>query len=122
MTDGVVFTYRGSWCSEGCQTSWNGTWRIGGAKGALSLEDDKPPTGQTVAGSKGFLVPLKDLRTTPSPLKHVTMRGALREMLTFLRTGKIPQTECHDNIQSLAMVFAAIESSRKGRRVNVRAL
>ncbi len=49
------------------------------------------------------------------------MHGALREMLAFLRTGKTPQTACHDNIKSLAMVFAAIESSRRGRRLPVRA-
>ncbi len=48
------------------------------------------------------------------------MHGALREMLRFLRTGRTPQTECHDNIKSLAMVLAAIESARKGRRVPVR--
>ena len=24
MTQGIVFTYRGSWCAEGCHTSWNG--------------------------------------------------------------------------------------------------
>jgi hypothetical protein len=27
--------------------------------------------------------------------------------------------ECHDNIRSLAMVFAALESSRTGQRVAV---
>jgi hypothetical protein len=27
--------------------------------------------------------------------------------------------ECHDNIKSLAMVFAAMESSRTGRRVRI---
>ena len=27
--------------------------------------------------------------------------------------------ECHDNIKSLAMVFAAIESARSGQRVAV---
>jgi hypothetical protein len=43
-------------------------------------------------------------------------------MLEFLRTGRKPQCECHDNIQSLAMVFAAIESSKKGRRIPVKAL
>ncbi|NPV80162.1 MAG: hypothetical protein HPY52_07775 [Firmicutes bacterium] len=47
------------------------------------------------------------------------MHGALREMLNYLRTGEKPQTECHDNIKSLAMVFSAIESARKGQRVMV---
>ena len=47
------------------------------------------------------------------------MHGALREMLRFLRTGERPQTECHDNIKSLAMVHAAVASSRAAKRVTV---
>ena len=54
-----------------------------------------------------------------SPLKYRTQHGAIREMLRFLRTGQKPQTACEDNIKSLAMVFAAVESSRQGRRVPV---
>jgi predicted dehydrogenase len=53
-------------------------------------------------------------------VKYAGMHGSLREMLRYLRKGTVPQTECHDNIKSLAMVFAAMESSRKGRRVPVR--
>jgi len=33
----------------------------------------------------------------------------------------MPQSECHDNIKSLSMVFAAIESAKKGRRVLIKA-
>ena len=44
----------------------------------------------------------------------------LGEMLRFIRRGTVPQSECHDNIHSLAMVHGAIESSRRGRRVTVR--
>ncbi len=120
MTDGVVFTYRGSWCAEGCPTSWNGDWRFVGEKGTLLLEQDQPPRGQVVAGRSGFHRPLKDLKILKPRLKYGGMHGALREMLRFLRDGKTPQTECHDNIKSLAMVFAAMESSRKGKRVKVR--
>ena len=122
MSNGVIFTYRGSWCAEGCQTSWNGHWRLIGSKGTLLCEHDQAPRGQVVAGSKGFIRSLRELKVTPARLKKTQMHGALREMLRFLRTGKRPQTECHDNIKSLAMVFAAMESSRKGKRVPVRAL
>jgi len=123
MSDGVVFTYRGSWCAEGCHTSWNGDWRLIGTRGTLLYDRDQEPHGQVVApGRSGLSRSLKPVKVPLSPLRYPGMHGALREMLAFLRTGKTPQTECHDNIRSLAMVFAAMESSRKGRRVPVRAL
>jgi predicted dehydrogenase len=43
--------------------------------------------------------------------------GSLRDFLRALKTGATPMGECHDNIKSLAMVFAAIESAAAGRRV-----
>ena len=40
---------------------------------------------------------------------------------TALRTGRVPAGECHDNLRSLAMCHAAVESARTGRRVAVEA-
>ena len=122
MSDGVVFTYRGSWCAEGCHTSWNGDWRLIGTKGTLLYEKDAEPVGQVAVGKTGFHRKLRDIRAPKAAMKCTSMHGALREMLTFLRTGTRPQTECHDNIRSLAMVFAAINSAAKRRRVPVRGL
>jgi len=119
MTDNVVFTYRGSWCSEGCPTSWNGNWRIIGTRGTLLYERDQAPHGQVLAGNTGFNRPLKDLTVCKERLKYAEMHGALREMLSFLRTGKQPQTECHDNIRSLSMVFGVIQSHSLGRRISL---
>jgi predicted dehydrogenase len=122
MTGGVRFAYRGSWCAEGCHTSWNGDWRLVGDRGTLVYEHDQEPYGQVVAKAGGFHSRMKDLAVVKSDLKFGGMHGALREMLAFLRKGTKPQTECHDNIKSLAMVFAAIESSKTGKRVAVKAL
>ena len=119
MTDGVVFTYRGSWCSEGCHTSWNGNWRIIGVNGTLLYENDGDPHGEILAGGDGFNRPLADLAIADDTVTHGGMHGALREMLEFLRDGTVPQTECHDNIKSLAMVFGAIESAKRGERVEL---
>ncbi|MFW6132855.1 MAG: Gfo/Idh/MocA family protein, partial [Planctomycetota bacterium] len=123
MSDDVVFTYRGSWCAEGCPTSWHGDWRLIGDRGTLCYERDGEPWGQRVKHRTGAGVrpELEDVKLPVARRKYTGMHGALREMLRYLRTGKVPQTECHDNIKSLAMVFAAMESSRKGRRVPVRA-
>ena len=122
MTSGVRFAYRGSWCAEGCHTSWNGDWRIIGERGTLIYDHDQEPRGEVVAGRTGFNRPLKAVKIARSPVRRTGMHGALREMLAFLKTGRKPQCECHDNIKSLAMVFAAMESHRKGRRVDVRVM
>ena len=119
LTNGALFSYRGSWCAEGCHTSWNGDWRLIGQQGTLLYDHDQAPHGQVVAGDDGFSRPLADLPVEPSPLTHTGMHGALREMLAFLRGGPAPQTECHDNINSLAMVAATIESSSAGHRAPV---
>lgn len=119
MGNGIVFTYRGSWCAEGCQTSWNGDWRLVGERGTILMEKDQLPRGQAVAGEGSFSRALKDVEVPAPTLEFTGAHGALREMLEFLRTGKKPQTECHDNIHSLAMVLAAVESSRKGRRIEI---
>lgn len=119
MNNGAIFTYRGSWCAEGCHTSWNGDWRFVGDKGTLLNEKDQPSRGEIVSGADGFHRSKKEIKIPAPKIKFGGMHGALREMLTFLRTGKTPQTECHDNFKSLAMVLAAIESSRKKKKVAV---
>ncbi len=120
MSGGVRFAYRGSWCAEGCPTSWNGDWRVIGTRGTMLYEGDQPPRGQVVAKEEGFQRPTRDLRVADVAMKHTGQHGALRELLRYLRRGTLPQGECHDNIKSLAMVFAAIESSRTGNAVPMR--
>ena len=122
MEGGVRFAYRGSWSAEGCQTSWHGNWRLIGTRGTLLYENDADPRGEVVARQKGFTRPKRPLRLAKASVRHPGQRGALRELLAYLKRGRTPQCECHDNIQSLAMVFAAMDSSRRGRRVPVRAM
>ncbi len=122
MSDGLVFTYRGSWCAEGCHTSWNGDWRVIGDRGTLLMAGDKAPLGRRVkaGGKPGFHAELEDIPVTVAPLKDNEIRGALQEFLDAFDGGPKPQGEVHDNIKSLAMVFAAIASARAGRRIPVK--
>ena len=46
--------------------------------------------------------------------------SSLAEFLHALDTGTTPMGECHDNIKSLAMCFAAVESAATGKRIPVR--
>ncbi|MCL1888305.1 MAG: Gfo/Idh/MocA family oxidoreductase [Kiritimatiellaeota bacterium] len=119
MSDGIVFSYRGSWCAEGMHTSWHGDWRFIGQKGTLCYERDQTPRGEVVANNEGFNRTLSSFEVADLPCPG-GQHGAIKELKAFLETGAKPQGECHDNIQSLAMVFGAIESSRKGKRVEIK--
>ncbi len=119
MSDGIVFTYMGSWCANGLATSWHGDWRLVGEQGSVVYERDQPPVGAIVSEATGFQHPTAPCAVEPVPTAPA-MSGALAEFLGALDGGPTPQGECHDNIKSLAMVFGAIESSRKGRRVAIK--
>ncbi len=101
-------------------TSWNGSWRFIGTKGTLLYERDEPPFGEAITNEEGFHRKLAPISSVPSPLEKGYFHGGLLEMLTYLRTGQKPQTECHDNIKSWAMVTAAMDSARRRERVEVR--
>jgi hypothetical protein len=56
----------------------------------------------------------------PVPLEHPGHAGVLDEFIRALKTSVPPQTECGDNLKSLAMVMAAIESAAKHKRVKIK--
>jgi hypothetical protein len=93
-----------------------------GTKGTARLDSDGV-SGEVVNGESNwetdFLRPVVKLEVGEAKLVRYTQRGALWEMLEFLRTGRMPQTECGDNVKSLGMVFGVVESSKEGRRVGL---
>jgi predicted dehydrogenase len=120
MTNGVVFTYRGSWASEGLNTSWEAVWRAVGSKGTLIWDGAGAPKAQVVNGTEGFFRPLKDLEVPAVNLAQNGHEGVLEEFIHALHTGETPQTECRDNIKSLAMCLGAVESAKKHRRIEIK--
>ncbi len=121
MTGGLRYTYRGSWCSEGKNTSWESDWRAVGPKGTAVWDGNGAPSADVVTGTGGFLSETETRSIEVPADVPGGIAGSLRDFLNALQTGATPMGECHDNIKSLAMVFAAIESSAAGKRVPVRA-
>jgi predicted dehydrogenase len=131
MSDGSIFNYRGSWSAEGFRTTWESDWRIIGTRGTMRWDGaDHPrvsvvdvpgrsaPGGNPTAfhsSTREFELPTLD----PHDLigGH---EGVIRDFLSCVRSGGMPETVSSDNIKSLAMVFAAIDSAQTGRRVPVR--
>lgn len=120
MTGGLRYTYRGSWCAEGCFTSWESEWRAVGPNGTAVWDGHQPPLAEIVTGQGKFLSDV-EARTVAVDDIPAGIAGSLQDFLHALTTGATPMGECHDNIKSLAMVFAAIESAAAGRRVPVEA-
>lgn len=119
MTGGLRYTYRGSWCSEGRHTSWEGDWRAVGPNGTATWDGTNPPVADVVVERGGFFSKCETHTAEVEPFPG-GIAGSLRDFLHALDTGQTPMGECHDNIKSLAMVFAAVESAREGKRVPVR--
>lgn len=121
LSDDVVFTYRGSWSAEGANTSWDSSWRILGSKGTLLWDGEDRLEANVVDGETGFFRPLRAIEVAPlSDLSRAQGHASvITDFLDALEAGAIPETASSDNIDTLAMVFAAIESARNRRRVEI---
>ncbi|GAB3746210.1 Gfo/Idh/MocA family protein [Microlunatus parietis] len=105
---GAVFTFVGSWCSPGLETSWNGSWRASTAAGTARWDGDHAPVAELADGTA---IP-SEVGTEPEQIA-----GSLAEFVQALRTGAAPQSEARTNINSVAMVEAAVRSSQTGTTV-----
>jgi len=121
MTDGIVYTYRGSWCAEGLNTSWEGEWRIIGRKGSIKWDGADSLEAEVVKKTESFISECETLKVTEyDPGDKVDGHaGIIREFVHCVQTGSIPETVGTDNIKSLAMVFGAIESAKLGRPISI---
>ena len=125
MTGGVIYVYRGSWCSEGINTTWESDWRIVGTRGSVAWDGADGFRAQTVAGSAGgFHSELADVVVPPleSELPAKGHGGLIRDFVERIQVGQTPETVCDDNIKSLAMVFGAVESADRRRTLAVEGL
>ena len=108
---GIRYTYAGSWCAPGAETSWNGAWRISGANGSALWDGDTAPASEVPDGDPGALPAL--------PSVGAEIAGSLNLFVSALRSGETPDGEVHGNVMSLAMVEAAIESKDTGARITI---
>lgn len=106
---GARYSYTGSWCAPGLETSWNGRWRVSGARGSAEWDGEGPPRveGAEIEGSAA-------VDAAPEQID-----GSLAEFVAAVRTGAGPSTEAHGNVASLAMVEAAVRSASTGARVRI---
>jgi predicted dehydrogenase len=128
MAAGVRFTYRASWCADGFRTSWDGAWRVIGTEGTLiwdgeeDLRAERLPADHRTTQPNAFLKEMETVLPTvePDPAQTRGHFSVMNQFLLALDGGPLPETVSSDNIHSLAMVLAAIESAEQGGWVEVK--
>ena len=121
MSNGIIYTYRGSWCADGLNTSWEADWRVIGQRGSAIWDGGQGMQAQVIADTGGFTSNYRDVEIPPyNEIDSIhSHAGQIREFVYCVRNGTIPETICTDNIKSLAMVFGAIKSVETGKRVEI---
>src|SRR6266567_4523113 len=105
---GAVVSYRGSWVSPGPKTCWSGEWHIecNGGEGVWTRRDD---TAADHFGIRGLGECACQVKLPEIPLTDRS--GSLKAFVQAVRTGQEPESSGDDNLQTLALMVAAVESA-----------
>ncbi|MDD9268019.1 putative dehydrogenase [Bacillus sp. 3255] len=123
MSDGTVFCYRGSWCAEGAPTSWEASWRVTGEKGTAIWDGAGVPYAEVVASGDQTGKFIRESTRVEAEVNWTGQKGhagCLDEMFEALQSGRRAETDCRDNIKSMAMVLGALDSAKSGQKVDLR--
>ena len=120
MSNGLIYTYRGSWCAEGLQTTWECDWRLTAQKGTLLWDGGQKMSAESAEWKGEFFSERQAETIEPYAGNKIGGHaGLIQDFIACLRAGETPETICTDNIKSLAMVFGAIESAAGGSAVMI---
>jgi predicted dehydrogenase len=92
--------------------------------GDEDLKAERLPANHLTTQPKAFLKEMETVlpATEPDPTQTRGHFSVMNQFLSALNGGPPPETRSSDNIHSLAMVLAAIESAEQGRWVEVRGM
>lgn len=115
---GIVVSYRGSWVSTGPVTPWSGEWRMDFERGEIfwtSRDGDGARRDRVVIEKPGAKA-----RVVALPAMAQTDRwGTLAEFARAIREGREPECSGRDNLGTLALAAAAVESAKWGQPVDI---
>ena len=105
---GLMATHHANGCSVGKHSIWNGDLRIEGAKGSITWEGGSVQYVSRVPGQE------RKSEELTRPMGPGGQDGLLAEFAAAVQEGREPECSGRDNLQSLAIVFAAVESAQNG--------
>jgi predicted dehydrogenase len=117
---GLIVSYRGSWISAGASTPWAGEWRMefeGGEVLWTSRGEDSAPAEVVVVQRRGGAA---ETLALPA-MKRVDRWATLSEFSDAVNDHREPLSSGRENLGTLALVSAMVESASHRRPVIVRA-
>jgi predicted dehydrogenase len=117
--EGVTLSYRGSWVSHGDPTPWAGMWRMDFADGEIAWTS----RGDGKDGWKSDEVWIRRGRQRTKlvlpRVERTDRAGTLTEFVTAITEGRQPDNSGRDNLSTLALTYAAVESASTGNPIKV---
>src|SRR5713101_4465045 len=113
---GAVVNYRGSWVSPAPRTSWSGEWHMECAGGEIvwTSRDDPAPDHVSIRPLR------KRSRSVQLPEVALTDRqGSLKAFLRAICTGQEPECSGRDNLHTIELMLAAVESATSRLPVSI---
>ncbi|MDP6110935.1 MAG: hypothetical protein QGG53_03625, partial [Planctomycetota bacterium] len=111
---GLIATHHALGCAKGHRTTYNGDWHIAGNEGSITWE-----------GSQVFIT--HGHKTKNEGREEVTLdkpaedgqKGILTEFISSIHEGRAPECNSEDNLNSLVMTFATVESAEQQKFVDI---
>ncbi|WP_396657322.1 Gfo/Idh/MocA family protein [Microbacterium sp.] len=117
-TRGEQVLYTGSWSSHGAHTSWDGAWQIEGERGGIVWDQNRVtvhfPSAFDTVFMPGALERDGVMEVDLDQLEHEERAGTLNEFRRAIVEGTPAETSVDDNLASISLVLAAVESARGG--------
>ena len=111
---GLVATHHALGSGVGKQSPWNGDWRIEGPEGSLTWEEDETFYTRAYPADKAHREAIAH-----DKLPLTGQDALLAEFVAAIQEGREPECSGRDNLKSLAIVFAAIRSSKERRTAEI---
>jgi predicted dehydrogenase len=112
MENGLPVTYHADAIASGDMTDWYGEIRAVGETGTLTMIFPELYIARKGANHSDRIGPHEPVMTVSSPQDG--QLTAFEEFLDAIEANRLPESAGIENLKSLAMVFAAIDSSRDG--------
>lgn len=123
LDSGARVTYNANWVSRGWETTWDGDWRIQCDRGEIHWAQNrimvKPSEIYYTVYTKNMFEREGVLEAELVSMDIEDRWYSLKEFHDSIVEDRQPETNARDNLKTVALTYAAIESSRIDARVHL---